>query len=84
MKSDWGKLAVKVPRIEIYEENNVRTGILEHNGYLGLWDTFPRNDRLWLVVGYHLGSRPRGTTPDTVAPGQLLTQWNSAGSDDHE
>ena len=52
------QLVVKVPRIEMYDESdNVRTGMLEHDGYLGLRDTFPAPYRLLLVVGYHLGSR---------------------------
>ncbi len=40
-----------------FEEKNIRTGTLEHDGYLGLRDTFPAHYRLLLVVGYHLGSR---------------------------
>ena len=51
------QIVVRVPRIEMYEENNVRTGIVEHDNYMKLRDTFPPHYRLLFVVGYHLGAR---------------------------
>lgn len=51
------QLVVRVPRIEMLAERNVREGILSHSSYLAARDEFPEPYRLLLVVGYHTGAR---------------------------
>ncbi len=50
-------LVTRVPKIEMLPEDNIRTGTLDHGGYLRCRDTFPPHYRLLLVVGYHTGAR---------------------------
>ena len=63
-------LVLRVPKIEMLPEQNVREGILEHESYLKLREVmlsagYPRYCLL-LVVGYHVGTRE----------GELLSiQW---------
>jgi integrase len=63
-------LVLRIPKIEMLPEQNVREGILEHNSYLKLREVmlsagYPRYCFL-LVVGYHVGTRE----------GELLSiQW---------
>jgi integrase len=47
----------RVPSITMLEENNVRKGFLEHDGYRRLRDELPHESRLLLVVAYHVGGR---------------------------
>jgi integrase len=50
-------LVARVPSIAMFEENNVRTGFLEHDAYRGLRDELPPESRLLFVVAYHVGCR---------------------------
>jgi integrase len=47
----------RVPHIPGLQENNVRTGFLEHAEYLKLRDALPEELKLLLVIGYHTGVR---------------------------
>jgi integrase len=47
----------RVPHISSLQENNVRTGFLEHAEYLKLRDALPEELKLLLVIGYHTGVR---------------------------
>jgi integrase len=49
--------AARVPHISALEENNVRTGFLEHAEYLKLRDALPEELKLLLVIGYYTGVR---------------------------
>jgi len=48
---------LRVPRILKLEEDNVRTGFLEHDQYVRLRDELPTHVQLLFVVGYHTGIR---------------------------
>jgi integrase len=50
-------LVLRVPHIPRLEENNIRTGFLEKEGYKGLRDLLPEYLRLLFVLGYHTGAR---------------------------
>jgi len=50
-------MVARVPHIPMLPENNVRTGVLDHAGYLRLRDLLPAHYRRLLVVGYHTGAR---------------------------
>ena len=47
----------RIPKIEMLPEDNVRTGVLEHEQYVNLRDSLPEHYRLLLVIGYHTGAR---------------------------
>jgi integrase len=47
----------RIPHIPALEENNVRTGFLEHSEYLALREALPEELKMLLVVGYHTGVR---------------------------
>jgi len=47
----------RVPHIPMLEEDNVRTGFLEHEPYRRLRNELPIYLRLLLVIGYHVGCR---------------------------
>jgi integrase len=55
-KHDPPKVA-RVPHIATLEENNVRTGFLEHPEYLTLRDALPEELKMLLVIGYYTGVR---------------------------
>jgi len=57
---------MRIPYIPKLEENNVRTGFLEHDGYVQLRDALPGPVRPLFVVAYHVGPR-RGEL--------LVLQW---------
>jgi integrase len=63
-------LVLRIPKVEMLPEQNVRQGILPHDSYLKLRDVmlsagYPRYCLL-LVIGYHVGTRE----------GELLSiQW---------
>jgi integrase len=48
---------LRVPHIPMLEENNVRTGFLEHDAYLRLRDELPEEIRPLFVIGYCTGAR---------------------------
>jgi len=48
---------LRVIRVPMLTENNVRTGFLDDAGYVKLRDELPEYLRPLLVVGYHLGNR---------------------------
>jgi integrase len=50
-------IVARVPHIEKLPEHNVRTGLLDHAGYLRLRDLLPAPYRLLLAIGYHTGAR---------------------------
>jgi integrase len=50
-------LVGRVPYIPTLEENNVRTGFVEHGDYLALLRELPDYLKLLLVVAYHTGVR---------------------------
>jgi integrase len=50
-------MVARVPHVPLLPEDNVRTGILDHAGYLRLRDLLPSPYRLLLVLGYHTGAR---------------------------
>lgn len=50
-------LVARVPRMPKLEENNIRTGFLEHEKYLKLRAELPEEIRPLLVIGYHTGAR---------------------------
>jgi len=56
---------LRVPHIPTLEENNVRTGFLEHDAYLRLRGELPEEIRPLFVIGYHTGARK----------GELLPLW---------
>lgn len=56
VESDPPRVA-RVPYIPMLEENNVRTGFLEHDAYLRLRDELPEEIRLLFVIGYYTGAR---------------------------
>ena len=47
----------RIPRIVMLEENNIRTGFLEHEAYVRLRDELPEEIRPLFVVGYYTGAR---------------------------
>jgi integrase len=47
----------RIPKIEMLPEDNVRTGVLEHEKYVTLRDSLPSHYRLLLVIAYHTGAR---------------------------
>jgi integrase len=47
----------RIPHFPMLEENNVRTGFLEHEAYMRLRDALPEGVQLLFVVAYHVGCR---------------------------
>ena len=50
-------MVTRIPGVPKLEENNIRTGFLEHEAYLKLRAELPEDIRLLFVVGYYTGAR---------------------------